>query len=66
LEDPYLDIQRIEMVVDDEVHYNFPKSLIAEYGSFLNFKQQGFELQRFIRLELIKNYRKNKSDDTPE
>lgn len=66
LEDPYLDIQRIEMVLDDEVHYNFPKSLIKEYGTFLNFKEQGFELQRFIRLELIKNYRKNKTDDTAE
>jgi len=66
LEDPYLDIQRIHMVLDDDLHYNFPKSLIAEYGSYLNFKQQGFELQRFIRYELIKNYRKNSNNDTTE
>lgn len=58
LQDSYLNIERIHLIVDDEVHYEFPKSLIAEYGSFLNFKEQGFELQRFIRLDLIKRYNK--------
>jgi hypothetical protein len=63
LDDPYLNIDRIHIVVDDEVHYEFPKSLIKDYGCFLNFKEQGFELQRFIRLDLIKRY--SKTDEKP-
>lgn len=66
LEDPYLDIKRIHMRLDDEVSYEFPKSMIAEYGSFLNFKQQGFELQRFIRFDLIKIHRKNSDNGTSD
>ena len=54
LDDPYLAITRVHIVIDDETHYEIPKSLIAQYGKFLNFKQQGFELQKFISLDLIK------------
>lgn len=61
LEDPMLDVQNIHMVVDEKEHYIFNKSLIAEYGRFLNFKQQGFELQRFMSMELIRLHAKKES-----
>lgn len=54
LSDPYLAISRIHIVVDDDTHYDIPKSLIEQYGKFMNFKQQGFELQKFLSLNLIK------------
>lgn len=59
LQDDFLDIQKVRLVVDDEIHYEFPVSLIKDYGRFLNFKQQGFELQRFLSYDLIKNYKVN-------
>lgn len=58
LDDNYLNIQKIHLLVDDSERYVFNKSLIKDYGKFLNFKQQGFELQRFINFELIKNFKK--------
>lgn len=56
MEDPYLAIEKIHMVIDDSNHYEFSKSIVQEYGKFLNFKQQGFELQRFVPFEIIKRY----------
>lgn len=61
LEDPYLDIQKIHMVIDEQDHYIFNKSLISEYGRFLNFKEQGFELQRFMPMALIKLHAKKEA-----
>lgn len=58
LQDPYLCIEKIHLVVDETEHYQFDKSVIKDYGIFLNFKQQGFELQRFLPMEIIKNYQK--------
>ena len=57
-------IKTISMRIDDDTVYVFPKSLIRDYGTFLNFKQQGFELQRFIRFDLIKRYEKTTTNDT--
>lgn len=54
--DPYLDIKWIVAEID-RVFYRFPKSLITDFGSFLQFKQQGFELQKFLKFNLIKNYK---------
>lgn len=56
LTDPYLDIQWIVADIDD-VKYRFPKSTIDNYGTYLHFKQEGFELQRFLKFSLIKNYK---------
>jgi hypothetical protein len=58
LQDPYLSIEKIHMVVDETEHYQFDKSVIKEFGIFLNFQEQGFELQRFLPMEIIKNYQK--------
>lgn len=67
-EDPVFEIDKIHMVIDDSEHYLFPASVVKDYGKFLNFKQQGFELQRFIPLEIIKRYKINDKpnlDDKP-
>ena len=56
LGDDYLRIENVYVIVDDELHYRFKKSAMDEFGRFLNFKQQGFELQRFMSYDLIKRY----------
>ncbi len=56
INDPQLDIKWIVVKIDDTI-YRFPKSLIEDYGSFLQFKQQGFELQKFLKFNIIKNYK---------
>jgi hypothetical protein len=58
LEDATLSIEKIHLVIDDTNHYLFDKSVIKQYGTFLNFKEQGFELQRFLPMEIIKNFSK--------
>jgi hypothetical protein len=73
LNDAYLSVEKVHIIVDEEEHFEFPISLIKDYGHFLNFKQQGFELQRFMSFELIKRYSKiprkplnDGKDSTPE
>jgi len=56
LNDPFLNITWIVAEID-KVHYKFPKSLITDFGFHLQFKQQGFELQKFLKFNLIKNYK---------
>ena len=56
INDPYLDIKWVVAEIDG-IKYRFPKSMIDQYGSYLQFKQQGFELQRFLKFGLIKNYK---------
>ena len=69
LSDAFLSVENVYIIVDDTDHYQIPITLIKDYGSFLNFKHQGFELQRFMSFELIKRYSKvprnpkKKSDD---
>ena len=68
LSDVFLDVDNVYIIVDEEDHYKIPIKLIKEYGTFLNFKQQGFELQRFMSFDLIKRYSKipknpNKKED---
>lgn len=58
LNDSFLAVENVYLIVDDSEQYKFPISLIRDYGQFLNFKQQGFELQRFMSFELIKRYSK--------
>lgn len=54
IEDEFLTIQKIHLVVDDNMVYFFDKSIIREYGTFMNFKTDGFELQRFLSFDIIK------------
>lgn len=58
--DPYLDIKWVVADIDG-VKYRFPKSMIDNYGSYLHFMQQGFELQKFLKFGLIKNYKLEES-----
>jgi hypothetical protein len=61
MNDPVLDIKYILAEIDG-VRYKFPKSLINDYGSFLHFKSEGFELQKFLKFALIKNFKINSED----
>lgn len=63
LNDPTLFIQRIHLVVDENEQYYFDKSIIEQYGKFLNFKEQGFELQRFLNIDIIKQHNKPPKND---
>lgn len=58
LNDAFLSVENVYIIVDDSEHYQFPITLIKDYGQFLNFKQQGFELQKFMSFDLIKRYSK--------
>jgi hypothetical protein len=64
INDPFLEIKYIVLEVDGTHKYKFPKTILDSYGIVLNFKQQGFELQKFLPMELIKQYRvyENSSD----
>jgi hypothetical protein len=53
--DQFLNIKVINIKIDD-VTYEFPKTVIDSKGSFLNFKKQGFELQRFLPFKIIQQY----------
>ena len=53
MNDSFLAIENVYIIVDDQDHYRVKKSVMEEYGSFLNFKQQGFELQRFLNRDII-------------
>lgn len=57
-------IKTISLRLDDDKLYVFPKSLVQDYGKFLNFKQQGFELQKFLHFDYIRKYEKPLKDDT--
>ena len=62
LSDPFLDIQNIYLRVDNVNKYIIPINVIKEYGFFLNFKQSGFEKQKFLSYEFIKNFKVEDND----
>jgi hypothetical protein len=41
---------------DDDTEYMIPKEDLGTHGVFLFFKQQGFERQIFVTLEILKQY----------
>ena len=43
-------------LIDDISSWMIPVSFILEHGSFLQFQQQGFELQIFIPLDKIEQF----------
>ena len=63
INDDALEIKTIHLTIDETEKYVFPKSLIKDWGRFLNFKQQGFELQKFLPFDFIKKYRVNKEGE---
>lgn len=44
-------------IIDDYGRWDIPREFILENGKFLLFAKQGFELQIFISLEQIKQFR---------
>jgi hypothetical protein len=52
-----LGIKSIHLIVDKKDKYVIPKTILDTYGKFLNFKQQGFELQKFLPFDMIKNFK---------
>lgn len=47
----------IRLSDDTGSHWKIPVSYILENGSFLNFQKVGFELQQFVSLEQIEQFR---------
>lgn len=47
----------ILFILDGRYKYKIPIKMIQEEGQYLNFKQQGFELQLFVPMSLITNYK---------
>lgn len=50
-----LDIEHINLY-EDEAIYSFPISVLEEHGSYLHFKSQGFEIQKFLPHDIIHKY----------
>jgi hypothetical protein len=57
--EPDFNIRHISLDIDHESRYTFPITLLNQHGKFLNFAKQGFELQRFLPLDIIKKYQTN-------
>lgn len=66
INDVDLGIKSIHLIVDRKDKYVIPKSILETYGKFLNFKQQGFELQKFLPFDMIKNFKDNDFNPTSE
>ena len=47
----------IQLVVDGNLVYNIPRMVILERGQYLQFSQQGFEIQVFLKQSIIDQYR---------
>ena len=47
---------------DDVGTYKFPKSVVLEQGQYLHFKEQGFEKQLFVPLEVIEKFELRKEE----
>jgi hypothetical protein len=56
LQDPVLSINYIHLTIDNEQCYLISKKVVSDFGDFLNFKQQGFELQKFVSNKMLKKH----------
>lgn len=57
IENDVFKIKTICLDIDHENTYIFPVELLRNHGRVLNFKKQGFELQKFLAFELIKPHK---------
>lgn len=55
LTDKWLNVERVCVIIDD-AKYVFPKSILMTMGNCLQFSKAGFELQRFLKFEIIKKF----------
>lgn len=56
-------IEYVHVTEDDTTHYIVPASTIHEFGSYLHFKEQGFERQRFLRIDTLKLFKQDNYAD---
>ena len=56
----------MHLTVDDDTNYLIPRSFLNTYGSFLTFKEQGFEVQKFFPVALLKPYLIKLKKDKPD
>ena len=54
LTDSFLNIHRVHVEVDNKERLSFPLELLETHGRFLHYKSQGFELQKFLELDVIR------------
>lgn len=53
-----------KIILSDEYNnWKFPLEFLMSNGRYLNFKQQGFELQRFLSMEQLEPYRVKKEEN---
>jgi hypothetical protein len=50
-------VKLIERTKDGTNIYNIPLDVILKEGTFLNFKKEGFELQIFLKKEIIEKWK---------
>ena len=55
----FFTIDKIHLYEKGIGHYLIPVHILERFGSFLHFKQSGFEMQRFLRLDIIENFKVN-------
>jgi hypothetical protein len=50
-----LDIEYVNLQIDREF-FRIPRQVFANMGKYLNFQAQGYELQVFLKVEIIRKY----------
>jgi hypothetical protein len=53
----FFGIRKVHIIEDDTQHYVVPVHTFENFGSYLHFKTQGFERQRFLRIEIIETFK---------
>jgi hypothetical protein len=46
-------------LTDEHGTYSFPRQLVLNMGRYLHFKEEGFEKQLFLSLNIISNHKKD-------
>jgi len=56
LQDPVLAINYVHLTIDNEQTFLISTKVISDLGDFINYKQQGFELQKFVSNKILKKH----------
>lgn len=57
INDAVLNIKTIHLIINKSDKYIIPISVLDSFGKFLNFQQQGFELQKFLPMDIIQRFK---------
>lgn len=52
----HLPVENVHFIIDGK-HYEMSKQQILDDGKYLNFQQQGFELQIFVTVETLNKFK---------